>query len=129
MSLAKFFRVRLFGLGISAAILTLGMGLALPASAHDDGPPHHAPVPANPTAVMKAFMRSDHTPESLSSMAATLCVGGFAGSYPCNNVDLEAFMPLADIGGTSGNSAASDIWGWYNRCLKCISYESFFQIP
>ncbi len=40
--------------------------------------------------------------------AATPCVGGFAGTYPCNNVDLLAFMPLASIGGGGGN----DIWGW-----------------
>ncbi len=42
------------------------------------------------------------------AMAPTACTGGFAGPYPCNNIDLMAFLPLADIGGGSGN----DIWGW-----------------
>ena len=42
------------------------------------------------------------------AMGATNCVGGFAGVYPCNNVDLMAFMPIATIGGGGG----SDIWGW-----------------
>src|SRR4029453_4434900 len=42
------------------------------------------------------------------AMAATPCVGGFAGPYPCSNVDLMAFLPVAGIGGGSG----SDIWGW-----------------
>jgi choice-of-anchor B domain-containing protein len=42
------------------------------------------------------------------ALGATPCVGGFAGVYPCNNVDLMAFMPIAGIGGGSG----SDIWGW-----------------
>ncbi|MEO1574348.1 MAG: choice-of-anchor B family protein, partial [Pseudomonadota bacterium] len=40
--------------------------------------------------------------------AATECNAGFAGPYPCNNIDLMSFLPLADIGGGSGN----DIWGW-----------------
>lgn len=36
------------------------------------------------------------------------CVGGFAGPFPCSNVDLMTHLPLAEIGGGSGN----DIWGW-----------------
>ena len=40
----------------------------------------------------------------------TPCVGGMAGGYPCDNVDLMAHMPLSSIGGTNGN----DIWGWYS---------------
>ncbi len=39
---------------------------------------------------------------------ATPCVGGMAGSFPCQNVDLLAHMPLATIGG--GNGSAN--WGW-----------------
>jgi choice-of-anchor B domain-containing protein len=42
------------------------------------------------------------------ALTATPCVAGFAGPYPCNNVDLMAFMPIASIGGGSG----SDLWGW-----------------
>ncbi|MGH3738208.1 MAG: choice-of-anchor B family protein [Micromonosporaceae bacterium] len=40
--------------------------------------------------------------------AAVPCENGSAGNYPCNNVDLMSFLPLADIGGGNGN----DIWGW-----------------
>lgn len=36
------------------------------------------------------------------------CTAGMAADFPCNNVDLLAFLPLAEIGGGSGN----DIWGW-----------------
>ena len=36
------------------------------------------------------------------------CVNGFAGSYPCNNVDLVGFMSLNQM----GCSEANDIWGW-----------------
>lgn len=82
------------------------------AIAHPDGDAHHSPLPVNATDNMRAFANEGHAPQNLAAAASTPCVGGFAGIYPCNNVDLEAFMPLADIGGTSGNSAANDIWGW-----------------
>ncbi len=44
----------------------------------------------------------------LDSMADTACTDGMAGPYPCNDVDLMAFLPHPDIGGGTGN----DIWGW-----------------
>ncbi len=43
--------------------------------------------------------------------AQTPCVGGMAGVYPCDNVDLLAFVPLTAIGGGPGTNT-SDIWGW-----------------
>src|SRR5687768_8327606 len=56
-----------------------------------------------------AYYLKDYEPtHNLEAKALTPCVGGFAGSYPCSNVDLMAFMPLASIGGGQGN----DIWGW-----------------
>lgn len=58
--------------------------------------------------VMNTFLRDQLPPEPLEALAATPCVAGDAGGYPCDNVDLLSFMPLADIGGGSGN----DIWGW-----------------
>jgi choice-of-anchor B domain-containing protein len=37
------------------------------------------------------------------------CIAGFAGPYPCQNVDLLAFVPTSTlVGGSSG----ADIWGW-----------------
>jgi choice-of-anchor B domain-containing protein len=41
-------------------------------------------------------------------LAATPCVGGMAGVYPCHKIDLLTFMPLNQIGGGNGN----DVWGW-----------------
>lgn len=56
-----------------------------------------------------AFFESQQLPpEQLAPLAFTPCVGGMAGTYPCDKVDLMAFMPLANIGGGNGN----DIWGW-----------------
>ncbi len=36
------------------------------------------------------------------------CVEGYAGEFPCNNVDLLSYIPTADLGGTFVN----DMWGW-----------------
>ena len=36
------------------------------------------------------------------------CVNGFAGKFACKDVDLEVFIPMADLGG----GEASDAWGW-----------------
>ncbi len=51
--------------------------------------------------------------------AKAACVGGMAArTYPCKDVDLMSFLPIADMGGTSQrgstNRSASlaDIWGW-----------------
>ncbi len=60
------------------------------------------------TAVMQAFIEKYQPPQNLNALAATPCEDGMAGIYPCENVDLLAFMPLGDMGGGSGN----DIWGW-----------------
>ncbi|HEX8559138.1 MAG TPA: choice-of-anchor B family protein [Pyrinomonadaceae bacterium] len=49
----------------------------------------------------------------LSAMADTRCVGGKAGTFPCNKIDLAALLPTADIDGTTaGGVIANDIWGW-----------------
>jgi choice-of-anchor B domain-containing protein len=44
----------------------------------------------------------------MSAMSGVPCVNGMAGTFPCQNVDLAAFLPLASIGGGTGN----DVWGW-----------------
>ncbi|HYO99273.1 MAG TPA: choice-of-anchor B family protein [Pyrinomonadaceae bacterium] len=46
--------------------------------------------------------------QALSAMGLTPCVNGMAGTFPCQNVDLASFLPLASIGGGTGN----DVWGW-----------------
>lgn len=43
------------------------------------------------------------------ALAQTPCVNGFAGSYPCQNVDLMARVTPAQLGFASD---LSDIWGW-----------------
>lgn len=46
---------------------------------------------------------------SFSSTSQTPCVNGMAGVYPCNNVDLLAFVPLSAIG---AGENTNDVWGW-----------------
>ena len=58
---------------------------------------------------MERFERSISPPvEGLAAQAANPCVNGFADVYPCDKIDLLAFVPTTQLGG--GN--ANDIWGW-----------------
>lgn len=43
-----------------------------------------------------------------TGLAQTLCENGFAGIYPCQNVDLLAYISVESLGGASTN----EVWGW-----------------
>jgi len=45
----------------------------------------------------------------------TKCENGFAGEYPCNNMDLLSFVNLNSLG-SSGNG--NDVWGWVDPETK-----------
>jgi choice-of-anchor B domain-containing protein len=47
-------------------------------------------------------------PAQLEAQPAVGCSDGFAGPYPCRDIDLLSVLPHVEIGGGSGN----DIWGW-----------------
>jgi choice-of-anchor B domain-containing protein len=49
-----------------------------------------------------------HPAFDLAPRSFTPCTDGFAGQYPCSNIDLLSFLPLSQIGGGNG----SDIEGW-----------------
>jgi choice-of-anchor B domain-containing protein len=82
--------------------------------AHDDvnGRPHFKGTRANPTAVMKALEADAQNPQSEPLVSDFPCTNGFADIYPCENIDLLAFMPLGEIGSGATNARANDIWGW-----------------
>jgi len=68
-------------------------------------------VPAEgqlPSAQYLKRLQDMQPPENLPFMSGLTCEGGMAGIYPCQNVDLLSFMPLAQIGSGNGN----DSWGW-----------------
>lgn len=66
------------------------------------------PVTANDWRAQLFQERANRPLVEPDAQAFTPCVSGFAGSYPCQNVDLLAFMPISSIGGGEGSS----IWGW-----------------
>jgi choice-of-anchor B domain-containing protein len=45
---------------------------------------------------------------SFYAFSQTPCEDGFAGIYPCENVDLLSMMPSSEVGGGGMN----DVWGW-----------------
>ena len=55
---------------------------------------------------------------ALTNYAQTPCVNGFAGPYPCNNVDLLAYVTLAQLGTVT---EVADLWG-YTDPLTGIEY-------
>jgi choice-of-anchor B domain-containing protein len=91
-------------LGTVALALIAGSGVF----AHDDSMPGNGQIPPHARDTMRAFHDDHHHNENLSAEGITACSGGVAGTYPCSNVDLMAFLPLAQIGGGNGN----DVWGW-----------------
>ena len=48
--------------------------------------------------------------EYAQTTAATSCVDGFAGEFPCNGIDLLSRIPLNNFSGRP--SSANDIWGF-----------------
>lgn len=105
------------GFGAVATVLLLSGVAAGPVGAHPEGPAHHAPLPAHATAVMKAFARDAQAASTTASTGSAACADlttdsrtqQYAAGYPCEHVDLEAFVALADMGGLG---KANDVWGW-----------------
>jgi len=82
--------------------VTLAALLAAAASAHTPPLQHDDQRLAVTATQLKATIG---TPLPSASFE---CVDGMAGPYPCENIDLESFVPLPALGGATGN----DIWGW-----------------
>ncbi|MCB9152996.1 MAG: choice-of-anchor B family protein [Caldilineae bacterium] len=93
---------RLFAVFIILATL---VGSQMVVFAQEPGEDERPPVL---TATMKALLADQQSAWDRAPQAATPCVAGMAGSYPCENVDLLAYMPLSTFSASSGN----DSWGW-----------------
>jgi len=56
------------------------------------------------------------------------CVNGFAGEYPCLNVDLLSFANFTSLG--SPNAQGNDIWGWSSQgrdfAIVCLTTGTSF---
>jgi len=64
----------------------------------------------------------------------TPCVGGFAGVYPCNKVNLLARLDFPAIGGNT-TTDGNDCWGWTDpltnkeyAIMGCTSHTAFIDI-
>lgn len=106
--------------GLAATLISwiiASTGVVAPAFAHDDvhGRPHFKGPPAAPTAVMRALEADSKSAQSLAAITNVPCVGGFANAYPCQNVDLLALVPLADMESGGPLGGANDVWGWTDQ--------------
>jgi len=58
------------------------------------------------------------------------CVDGFAGEYPCLNVDLLSFSNFTTLGSNATNTNGNDIWGWSNSgrdfAIVCLTHGTSF---
>lgn len=77
-------------------------------SAQTDDPDPELSDPTLTEAMRRFLENREPVLEEPEAMGATPCVGGMAGPYPCENVDLMTFMPLSTFNANSAN----DIWGW-----------------
>jgi choice-of-anchor B domain-containing protein len=83
---------------------------------------------------MKSLLIFAATILVLHANAQTPCADGFAGNYPCRNMDLMKFMTLQECGcDASGNS--NDVWGWASpttgkeyAILGCSNVTSFIDV-
>ncbi len=91
---------RLSFVGLAAALL-LVLAVASPAAAHGDDPD-------DGKAAALLGETGGLQPVATERLGYTACENGTAGIFPCEDVDLMSFVPLAELGGGTGN----DIWGW-----------------
>ncbi|MDQ3991337.1 MAG: choice-of-anchor B family protein [Actinomycetota bacterium] len=74
----------------------------------------HRPAPVRLAVALAASLTAlvpfvVHVPAATAAPVTNRpCVDGFAGNFECKDVDLEVFIPMADLGG----GRASDVWGW-----------------
>jgi choice-of-anchor B domain-containing protein len=104
--------VRLLKAAIALALVGILVAAASAAAHHPQG----AFGPIGGIGWLDPDMKKAHDLQQAADSAAvaqavgfTPCVDGQAGVYPCQNVDLMSFLPLAEIG---GGEIGNDIWGW-----------------
>lgn len=68
------------------------------------------------------------------TLSQTLCSSGFAGTFPCNKVDLMSNLTFTQIGGTA-STQGNDCWGWTDpltnkeyAIMGCTSHTAFVDI-
>jgi choice-of-anchor B domain-containing protein len=90
-----------------ALLLVLVLVTATAVGANVNSGPNDGKSKAGLTADVIQAMPMAGTP----ALGPAECVDGLAGVFPCENVDLASFVPMAELGGVNG----SDIWGWEDQ--------------
>jgi choice-of-anchor B domain-containing protein len=92
-----------------ALLLAVAGGLVAVAGARAQRPVAGGDGDDAPNAGEAGFAADHQPPWQLAARHSDPCVDGFAdGLFPCDRVDLLAYLPLADVGGGEAN----DLWGW-----------------
>jgi choice-of-anchor B domain-containing protein len=93
-------------------IMLMAMALSLFVASTERVVAHPGDAPPDPPFALQAPGTDQGLPGPLQAAADVTCADGSAAGYPCHRVDLLAFVPLREMGGTRSKSATSDIWGW-----------------
>jgi choice-of-anchor B domain-containing protein len=98
-------------LGSTCALFFAALAAGSAGSAEPPRSDEEAPPPGRRLHLSRFSHPEIPDPDPVPSLVRggkTPCVGGMAGIYPCDKVDLMAFLPMATIGGGGGSS----LWGW-----------------
>ncbi len=99
-----------------------GLGLALAAGPHTvatglPGDDHQAGTMALYSLTLNDWIHDEPVGPTTGKVFSALtgerrsCADGRIGTFPCDGVDLQSFLPIRDIGGERGIEL-NDIWGW-----------------
>jgi choice-of-anchor B domain-containing protein len=99
-------------------VMVAVLALALPAQA-SEYPPSSDESNERPTATIEVNPDAHHhnhanldapPPLSVLELAASSCLGGMAGEYPCQGIDFMSRVPLSSF--TGNPLSASNLWGY-----------------
>jgi choice-of-anchor B domain-containing protein len=99
------------GAGVLTAGLLLAAGLLLSSAVVSPA----GAAPARSAAGARVAQQQDDSVADFPRIGFRRCVGGFAGPFRCNRVDLLTFLPMDDIGGGPPSiygGPGNDVWGW-----------------
>lgn len=101
------------GDGFGSTITVVGGVAVIGATGDDMGLGSAAVLEQDGAAWSQAGQLYGPDPASLAPLTAgkISCDGGTADQFPCRNVDVVAFLPLAEIGAGRG-ARTNDVWGW-----------------
>jgi choice-of-anchor B domain-containing protein len=92
---------------LSVLVLALAWPVVVPGAVAQPRKQGPARGPAYVEKITRLLQRDFQLPR-YPAQGRIRCENGFAGPYPCKEIDLMSHVTLAQMGGTRGN----DVWGW-----------------